>query len=105
VVTQAIIITTTQICIGIFVFLSGVFATLWRMTAQAEGTETAISHLLGPLGALAFALLAIYVLVKYLQRKEKQLEDVQQRFLEDAIKEKEFWREQATQKDEQERSK
>lgn len=93
---QALIISTSHFFIAAFVFLSGVAAAMWRAKAsQSIDSGSAVSHLLGPLGALALALLAIYVLVKYLQRKEKQLEEIQRQFLEDAIKEKEYWREQA----------
>lgn len=56
---------------GSLVFLSGVLATKWATLLQSSRSpfEDAV---LGPLGALALAMLVIYGLVRYLSQERKE---------------------------------
>ena len=56
---------------GSLVFLGGVLATQWASLLQSSRSpfEDAV---LGPLGALALAMLVIYGLVKYLSQERKE---------------------------------
>lgn len=63
----------TNFSIGAIVFLTGVLSALWtNAMQQADGM---VNEILGPTGALAFAIVSLGFIVKYLLRQQKRLED------------------------------
>lgn len=81
--------------LAIFVFMSGVFAAVLEYTVRQQAENTIVSYILGPLGALAFAIAVIGYLVRYMKRQEARLNKLQDQFLEETRKEAEYWRREA----------
>jgi len=73
--------------------MSGAFVALLRISMPQSVNEGLLSQILGPLGALAFAVVTVWFLVRYLQRKEKRLEDLQDNQLKEALDDAKYWRE------------
>lgn len=70
-----------DILAGVFVFLGGALATAW-VTFQ-EQPSTFENAVLGPLGALALAMLVIYGLMKYLKSEQRESKEAMDRLLKD----------------------
>jgi len=70
-----------DILAGVFVFLGGALATAW-VTFQ-EQSSTFENAVLGPLGALALAMLVIYGLMKYLKSEQRDAKEAMDRLLQD----------------------
>ncbi len=82
---------------GASVFLCGAFSVVWTYAMQATPSSSIIEQVLGPLGALALALSALWIIVKYLLGLQKRLEAIQDERLEEERKRAEYWREKAEQ--------
>lgn len=71
--------------VGLFVLLSG--ALISRFMAVLQEEQGLVNDVLGPVGALALALIVIGFLLRYLDQERKQAREIQQRL--DAQKDKE----------------
>lgn len=92
---HTVVSTTIQVAIAALVFLSGALAAIARMSVQASVDDGILSQILGPLGALAFAVVTVWFLVRYLQRKERRLEKLQDDQLRIAQEDARYWRDKA----------
>ena len=84
---------------GASVFVCGALSVAWTQAMRSSPDSTVIEQILGPLGALALALSALWIIVRYLLKLQRRLENIQDERLEDQRKEAEYWRERAEKHD------
>ncbi len=89
--TGGLVTYVLQGLIGTFFFLGGIFSVLFQ---QAASSGTIKDEVLGPLGALAFAMVVIGGLTKYVLIQRKRLIAIEDECYNEKKKETEFLREQ-----------
>jgi hypothetical protein len=62
-----------DVLVGLLLFTAGAVATLW--TSFVQDTSPFVDAVLGPLGALALAMLVIYGLIRYLNSERREARD------------------------------